>query len=145
MKCVWRELLRNSAGFSLLELTFATGILAMTLSLLFGSLLTITIVARLNEERAIAHTHLASALEQVRGMTLEELMVYEAPELAGPGVRRAISMVCFDVEGQMVELPLIGDEEMPDLPNPLEVKASMLWSNDRGHVFEASATVSVAH
>jgi len=145
MKCVWRQLRAKRAGFSLLELTFASGILAMTLSLLFGSLLTITMVARLSEDQAVANTHLASALERVRGMSLDELMAYEAPELKRPGVRRAISLVCFDVEGKMVELPLTGDEEMPELPNPLEVKATLLWSNDRGHVFESSATVSVAH
>lgn len=145
MKCVYTKWAGRNEGFSLLELTFASGILAMALSLLFGSLITIMVVARLNEERAIANTHLSSVLEQVRGMSVDELMEIEPPAFDQPGVRRAVSLVCFDVEGNMVELPLIGDAEPPDLPNPLEVKATLLWSNDKGHVFESDATISVAH
>jgi len=145
MKCVFKKWIASTGGFTLLELTFAAGILAMALSLLFGSLITILVVAQINEDKAIANTHLASVLEQVRNMTVEDLMEFEPPALDRPGVRRAISLVCFDTQGEMVELPLIDDAETPDLPNPLEVMATLLWSNEKGHVFESSASISVAH
>lgn len=145
MKCVRPNWIAQNEGFTLLEITFAAGILAMALSLLFGSLITILVVAQLNEDKALAKTHLASVLEQVRGLTVEELMEYEPPQLDRPGVRRAISLVCFDTEGQTIELPLVGDAEQPELPNPLEIMATLLWRNEKGHVFEASSTISVAH
>lgn len=145
MKCVCAKSRTGNDGFTLLELTFASGILAMALSLLFGSLLTIVLVAQLNEDKAIASTHVASVLELVRGMSVDELLEFEPPELDRPGVRRAVSLVCFDTQGNAVELPLVSDAPVPELPNPVEVMATVLWRNAKGHVFETSATISVAH
>ena len=151
MKCVGKhieQVLRQNAGMTLLEVTFASGVLAMALSLLFGSLISVTLVARLNEERAIANTHLASVLEKVSRMPLEEMVVYEPPAPTSPGVKRAISLVCFDTKGAPVTLPLAGedggDPEIPELPNPLEVQAILMWSAPNGHVFQSSATTLVA-
>lgn len=139
------HVLTKNDGMSLIELTFASGVLAMALSMLFGSLLTITLVARLNEDRAVANVTLANVLDEVRGMTLEELLEYEAPLLSQPGTKAAVALVCFDNEGKTVPLPLVQQgNEQPDLPNPLEVKATLMWSNQKGHVFQSHATVLVA-
>ena len=137
--------LTRKEGMSLLELTFAAGVLALALSLLFGSLLTITIVSRLNEDRAVANTALASVLEQVRGLNLQELLEFEAPRLQHPGVKRALALVCYDAAGEEVPIPLVEDDDADDIefPNPLEVKATLLWSNEQGHVFQSSATLLV--
>lgn len=144
MKCV----LKPTAGLSLLELTFASGILAMSLSLLFGSLISITLVARLNEDKATANTELLSVLDEVRGMALDDLKEYEAPLLRHPGVERAISLVCYNSKGEQIPLPLSGDNsdalDGPDLPNPLEVEATLLWSNEKGQMFRATASILVA-
>lgn len=136
-------------GMTLLEVTFAAGILAMTLSLLFGSLISISLVARLNEDKTIANTELVSVLEKVSQMPLEELVKYEPPTLDRPGVKRAVSLVCFDREGAPVNLPLPREDgkpaETPDLPNPLEVQAVLLRSSPSGHVFQSTATTLLAH
>lgn len=152
MKCVFqhfRALLRPDDGMTLLEVTFASGILAMALSLLFGSLISITLVARINEDRALADTELSSVMEKVGRMPLETLLVYQPPSPARPGVKRAISLVCFDREGAPVNLPLPQEDgetaELPDLPNPLEVQAVLLWSAPNGHVFQSTATTLVPH
>lgn len=137
----------KNAGFSLIELTFASGILALGLSMLFGSLLSLALVARLNEERAVANAHLASVLDQVRTKSVDDLMEYKPPVLDAPGVQRAVTVVCFDAEGKSIPLPLESDGasplQRPALPDPFEVRATLLWSNARGQVFESSATTLV--
>lgn len=152
MNCVYQNLcakLKPNDGMTLLEVTFATGILAMSLSLLFGSLISLTLVARLNEDQTIANTELTSVLDKVAQLPLEKLVVYQPPTPNRPGVKRAVSLVCFDREGAPVNLPLPSEDgepvEMPDLPNPLEVQAVMLWSAPSGHVFQSTATTMMAH
>lgn len=146
-----KRIISDTAGMSLMEVTFAMGILATTLSLLFGSLINITVVSRLNEERAIANTELASILEDMRGRPLADVLEY-APEIPGhPGVEQTVLMECYNGDGGAVSLPmaLSRDEQgaltgpLPDLPNPLEVKVTLLWTTDSGHVFKAEATTSL--
>lgn len=145
MKCV----VKSNSGMSLLELTFASGILAMALSLLFGSLISITLVARINEDMAIANIELANVLEEIRTMTLEELKDYEPPALEKPGTKQAVSLVFYDEFNEQIPLPLSEDDgdklDSPELPNPLELEATLLWSNEKGHMFRSSATTLVGH
>lgn len=152
MNCVCKKVsakLRPNDGMTLIEVTFAAGILAMALSLLFGSLISLTLVARLNEDQTIANTELTSVLDKVAQLPLEELVTYQAPTPDRPGVTRAVSLVCFDREGAPVNLPLPSEDgepaEIPDLPNPLEVQAVMLWSAPNGRVFQSTATTMMAH
>lgn len=144
--------LPDNAGMSLIEITFAMAILATALSLLFGSLISITVVGRLNEQKALASTELTSTLEDMRGMALQDLLEYVPEVPAYPGVERAITLECFDGDGSSVDLPMELEkdpitgalaEPLPDLPNPLEVKATLLWKNENGHVFKSFVTTSV--
>lgn len=144
--------LYDNDGMSLIEITFAMAILATALSLLFGSLISITIIGRLNEQKAQAQTELSSTLEDLRELPLVDLLEYVPESPAHPGVERAIALECFDGNGASVPLPmaLVRDPvtgvltgPLPDLPNPLEVKATLLWKNERGHVFKLHATTSV--
>lgn len=143
--------LANNAGMSLLEVTFAMGILATALSLLFGSLISITVISRLNEERAVASTEVASVLEEMRDMRLVDLLQH-APEPPGaPGVEQAVQFECYDGAGTAVALPLNIEtdaagqpvEPLPNLPNPLEVKVTLLWTNEAGQVYESFMTASI--
>ncbi len=142
----------NNSGMTLIEIMFAMGILATTLSLLFGSLISISVVSRLNEEKAVANTTLNSTLEELRGKPLKDLLFFvpETPEM--PGVERTVSLECYDDDGTVLALPLDLEidadsgallEPLPDLPNPLEVKATLLWTDQKGHVFKTCATTSV--
>lgn len=143
----------NNAGMSLVEVMFAMGILATTLSLLFGSLISISVVGKINEEKAVANTALNSTLEELRGKPLKDLLLYAPDTPEKPGVERSVLLECYDADGTAVELPmdLAVDpdsgallEALPDLPNPLEVKATLLWTNEKGHVFKSYATTSVS-
>jgi len=143
----------NNAGMSLVEVMFAMGILATTLSLLFGSLISISVVGKINEEKAVANTALSSTLEELRGKPLKDLLLYAPDTPDKPGVERSVLLECYDEDGTAIELPmdLAVDpdsgallEALPSLPNPLEVKATLLWTNEKGHVFKAYATTSVS-
>ena len=141
----------ENGGMSLIEITFAMGILATSLSLLFGALISITVIGRVNEDKAIANTELASVLEEVRGMSLAELLTYTPEAPAHPGVEQVLVLECYGDDAAAVALPMaleLDDDgkpvgPLPDLPNPLEVKATLLWTNSSGHVFQASTTTSL--
>ena len=138
---------KSNAGMSLLELTFAAGVLAMALSLLFGSLMSIALVARINSDKAMANTILSGVLDDVRGMSLDDLKSYEAPTLEQLGVNRVVSLAFFDAKGAEIPLPLKEEDESledEDLPNPLEVVAMLLWTDEKGHVFHTRAAMLVA-
>jgi len=141
----------ENGGMSLIEITFAMGILATALSLLFGALLNITVIGRVNEDKAIANTELASVLEEMRGMSLAGVLTYTPEVPAHPGVERVVLLECYNANATAVALPMALelDEQgkpvgpLPDLPNPLEVKATLLWTNATGHVYQASTTTSL--
>ena len=53
---------RGEAGFTLVELVFASGVLAMTLVLLFGSMLSVSYLAVIAQDKANATTLLTSVI-----------------------------------------------------------------------------------
>tara|TARA_R110001592_G_scaffold183220_4_gene426851 strand:- start:1156 stop:1593 length:438 start_codon:yes stop_codon:yes gene_type:complete len=135
------------SGMSLLEVTFAAGIMATALSLLFGSLISISLLGKLNEDKAVANTELASLLEAIRSLEYNDLLTYTPDAPNAPGVERTVSLACYDADGAAVNLPLVSNElgeiDVPPLPNPLEVQVTLLWRNEKGHVFQAHSTTSV--
>ncbi|MBI2435002.1 MAG: hypothetical protein HYV26_19275 [Candidatus Hydrogenedentes bacterium] len=131
---------KDTAGMTLLELMFAAGVLALALSLLFGSLISINIIGQLSENRTMAASQLASVLEEVRALPIEELMLFAPPEVDGPGVEHQVSLTYFDGGGTEIDLPLDAVESIPsDLPNPLEIRATLIWSDDQGRVYSMDA------
>lgn len=152
MKCVHhsiRRLIPAQEGMTLIEVSFAAGVLALALAMLFGSLLSLTVIGRLNEDRAIAEVELSSVIDHAARLPLEELIVYQPTAPSRPGVTRSIALVCFDPEGLPINLPLAhtpGEApEPPELPNPLEIQATLLWSAPSGHVFQSVASTMVAY
>lgn len=142
----------DNDGMTLIEIMFAMGILAATLSLLFGSLISISIVGRINEDKAVANTALNSTLEELRNKPLQDLLLYTPETPDHPGVERTVQLECYDDDGAAIAIPMDLEvdaasgallEPLPDLPNPLEVKATLLWTNEKGHVFKTYVTTTV--
>ncbi len=138
----------SQSGMSLLEVTFAAGIMATALSLLFGSLISISLIGRLNEDKSVAHTELASTMEQLRSLDFADLMTFTPQTPTTPGTEQTLSLEAYLADGTVLALPLTPDQTgevtvPPNLPNPLEVRATLLWRNDKGHIFQAHATTSV--
>lgn len=133
----------GQAGMSLLEVTFAAGIMATALSLLFGSLISISLVGKINEDKTVANTEISSVLESLRGMDYNDLLTFTPETPSSPGIARTVTLECFNADGTALALPLAADAELPDLPNPLEVQVTLLWTNDKGHIFQAHTTTSI--
>ncbi len=138
----------SQSGMSLLEVTFAAGIMATALSLLFGSLISISLIGRLNEDKSVAHTELASTMEQLRSLDFSDLMTFTPPTPTTPGVEQTLTLEAYFADGTTLALPLtpniLGEVTVPEnLPNPLEIRATLLWQNEKGHIFQAHATTSV--
>lgn len=130
----------EESGFSLLELMFAAGIMAMTLSLLFGSVITITLSGKVSENRAVAATHLSSVMEELRGASYNALLSYIPPDHEGAGVGEAIEVRCFDAAGVAVPLPVDPESLDGPLPNPLRVECTVEWEGEQGHGFSTTAS-----
>ncbi len=135
-----RNKAKNTAGMTLIELMFACGVLATGLSLLFGSLISINLIGEVSTNRTVASAELAGVLEELRTGTLREVLTYTPPELQGPGVERALQLECYDTDGNAVTLPVADLDNLPELPNPLEVKATLVWSDEQGRVFSRAAS-----
>ena len=127
-----------NAGLTLLEVMFAAGVLAMALSLLFGSLLSMNVVGQISESRTSAASQLASVLEELREMPIEQVVNYTPPELYGPGVSTVVSVGYYDADDGFVLLPLAGDAPL-NLPNPLQVKAELIWTDERDRLYSMEA------
>ena len=139
---------------TLIELMFACGILAMTLSFLFSSLLGISVIGRLSESRTSASTTISSLLEEIQTMSYDDLLAYEAPDIEGPGVAHTVKVECVlpgdslaGTEGGESSSEEISTLELPlpetfsgTLPNPLEIRVTLTWREASGHTFRASAS-----
>ena len=130
---------------TLLELMFASGVLAMGLALLFGSLVSINVLGNISEDRTSAAVQVASVLEHLRTQSYDDLLNYQLPpEPSAPGVKRAIVVECFDENGGSVPLPLRqtqdGVTETPNLPSPLEVRVTMAWASENGRAWSVQTS-----
>lgn len=138
----------NESGFTLIEIMLAAGVVALALSMLFGSMISIGVMGDVAESRADASTTLAGILEYTRVLDFEDMLTFVPPEIEGIGVKNVITLECYDAAGGPISLPLTvdgegGELEIPPLPNPLEVRATITWSDERGHVYEAWASTQI--
>lgn len=135
-----RKKLRNESGVTLLELMFASGILAIGLAMLFGSMMSITTVGQAAEQRQVANTCLSRVMEELRGSTGEQLFDYVPPPIHGLSDTSGIIVECFDGDGNPVVLPLAGEVDSDELPNPLEVRVTVVWVDTQGRTVSLSAS-----
>ena len=146
-----------NAGMTLVELMFATGISAVAMSMIFGGLMSITVVGRMNQHRLEAANTLASIIEEINSMPHEDLLAYSPPELYGPGVAQSVLVECLLPKGEESEfreedwgtetqvmpgesktllLPLSEELEV-ELPNPLEIRVTLTWQEENGQALQA--------
>jgi Tfp pilus assembly protein PilV len=114
--------LREGGGFTLLEVTFATGILFLTLVLLLGALSHIALLRELGERRHLAALCLSHCLEQLQSTppaTMDAIQI-NAPESL-PGTYTITVTPATDVG-----------------PEPA-VRINVSTQSTRGHHVEASA------
>ena len=132
-----RKILRDESGMTLLELMFAAGVLAMTLSFLFGSLVTITTAGDATASRSVATTHLTSVAEELRGLAYTQLVTYTAPTFTNPLRNEVVRVSCLTADGTLLALPtspaLAQKAFGLTIPNPLTVQCKITWNDSKGH------------
>jgi len=100
-------------------------------------------VGTLSDDRSEAMVVLAGTVEQLRFMTHANMLAYSPPTQAyGPGTTRALTVNCYDANGQALSLPIAGTPPA-NLPNPLEVRARLVWQDKSGRAYTAAMSAKV--
>ncbi len=134
------QMLKNDAGFTLIELSLAIGVVAIALVLLIGSLFSIVTATELSESRAIAAAHQASVIEEIHASP--DIFEYQPPVMRGLGASEIITAECFDQLGVAFDLPVDLDAAATVFPNPLEIRVTVSWIDRRGRVITVSTTTN---
>lgn len=137
MKRRWRD----EAGMTLLEVMLACGVMAMSLSMLFGAMVSMKTLGDVERDTTRATLMVANALEQMRNTSASTLMSTNMTLTDGPGVRRTIQLKVSNSGGSWITLP--SATSIGSLPNPLEVQATLVWEDERGRVFSRAASTKV--
>jgi prepilin-type N-terminal cleavage/methylation domain-containing protein len=133
-------------GMSLIEVMLAISVLAFSFSVVYGSLITMYVLGRTNEDRVRAVTAATGLLEEVQAMDVNALATYTAPEyLSLPGEEHWITadvMVPSDEdEEEMTAVPLpLEDMKLAELPNPMEVRLTINWVDKDGRGYQYSVS-----
>lgn len=142
-----KKMQRNDAGLTLIELTFAAGVLAVALSVMMGALLSLTVMGDVAEGRTRAVTALAGVIEEIHRVGPE--MLAQTPEpVESNGYVMAVMIEAIDTDGIAMELPLAVDANgnpSATLPNPVEIQVTVMWEGVRGRVFSARSTTMMGN
>ena len=132
---------KRNSGFTLLEIMFAAGVLAIGLGLLFGSLVSINLLGQVAEGKTMATAYMSSVLEQVRNTPRASLFTF-VPQAApqDPGYTMSVALDAINTSGGTVRLPLANAAAGAALPNPLAVRATVVYTTPRGHMFSITST-----
>lgn len=133
---------KQQAGMTLIEVTLATGVMALTLSLLFGSLVNMKSLGDITRDGTRATMVLENTLELVRTISPSNLMASNLSVTDGPGVSRTIQVKVVNGSGTWITLPS-ASTAIGTMPNPVEVQVTIIWRDERGHVFSRSASTKV--
>lgn len=129
----------GTAGMTLLELMFAAGIVSLALAMLFGSLLSMTVVGQVNQSQMAASECMTSLMEEINSLPYDSLKAYvPSTTLKGPGTSReiALAFVVPKTTGttEYTAIPFTGSDAT--IPNPVEVRVTLTWKEANGQVFK---------
>lgn len=131
---------KHDEGMTLLELMFAAGVTAMVLSLLFGSLVSVSVAGGVTANRAAAVAHLSSVMEELKTLAFNDLLTYQPPDFADLGPTEIIQVRCYYSDGTHITLPVDPATIATPLPNPFPVQCIVQWQDARGHWVIKTAT-----
>jgi len=131
---------KHNEGMTLLELMFAAGVTAMVLSLLFGSLVSVSVAGGVTANRGAAAAHLSSVMEELKTLSFNDLLIYQPPDFADLGPTEVIQVKCYYSDGTSIALPVDPATITTPLPNPLPVQCIVQWQDARGHWVVKTAT-----
>jgi len=144
-----KRVLRSNSGVTLLEITFAMGILVVAISMMFGALIGMQQSSQTVLSRSAANSAMRTACEMIQASNIIQLSTKNWPAIEIDGVKYAITVEAKNEDGVLVEMPLAeaepdadaegeaegeagGEEDEGvdpgDYPNPIEVKVTLTWA-----------------
>lgn len=135
-----QPLISERTGATLLELAIALGILASTLVLLLGGIISISEAHSLTSDRTAASIALESTIEQIRSLSYDELLAFQPAPPPSLGGAAALTISCMDATGAPLSTPINPTSLAQPLPNPVEVRIVAQWRDDRGRPQTAQST-----
>ncbi len=119
----------------------ASGVVAMSMGVMFGSLISIGVLGQVAEGKTEATAYMMSVLEQVRGMSRANLFTYtpQAPPRC-PGFTMALALDAVKADGSTLRLPLSSPTAGSSLPAPFAVRATVVFTTPRGHMYSVTST-----
>ena len=137
-----RNRFNSESGMTLIELMFAAGIMAVALSLLFGSLIGLVGVGGMAEDRTTAATHLGTVMEELAAVGGEGLLSYQPPLFQSLGRLETVTVVCYALNGTtpICQLPLAQGATAPTLPNPVRVQCTIQWTDQKNRQMSVQAS-----
>lgn len=137
---------KNDAGTTMLELVIATAIFGFTMSMLVGTVITVTNHNTITDQRAQLASFNRSALEDLRGRSLEDILTYQIPvddpnsrsiNIPGVGPTQAqIFAVIVNPDTGMRDLFQLGVDDpdtLVNVPNPLEIIVNVQKLNSESY------------
>ncbi len=130
------DMTRNDAGTTMVELAIATAVFMAGAVALMGGLVTLTTHSQVADERARATNFARSTFEDMRGLTIAQILAYDVPvddvetgavTVAGIGEATPSAFAVLpDGQGGFTTFELgVGDASVLDvsnLPNPIEIR-----------------------
>ena len=132
----------QNAGFTLLEIMIAAGVVLTGLMMLMGSLFSVRDLSQISDDRTRATSELASIMEEMRGLSYSDLLEYQPAVSEDFGMGNTyVFAVAYYSDGTPLYLPAyvpdpdVGTQppEIEPLPNPVEIELWMMMQNQQGH------------
>ena len=122
----------DAHGLTLIELMIALSLIAVGFVLLLGSFPAIhgTIAATRDTERALYQA--MTVLEEIKALPSSELETYIPPALNELGTDEVITVTVLDNAGNEVALPTDFSTVPAGVPDPVEVRIHVQWSDLSG-------------
>lgn len=128
---------------TLIELTLAVGVLAMALGVMFSSLISMYRMGEIAEGRTRAAMVMASVLEEIQSLPMEQLLAYNPNPVDGEDNSVVVQLEIFTSSGAAVTLPTAPGTLT--FPNPMEARATVFWTEQpRGRTFSMSGSTLLA-
>ena len=124
----------DKGGFTLLEVTFATGISLLAFGMLLGSIFSLVMVRDTTHRRLQTVAYLQQCLEQVQALSVREALEYQPQVLASAGGVLKAQVEFLDPAGT----PL-SPASIPPEHTHLAVRVTVITHTARGHRLQSSA------
>jgi len=133
-----------TAGTSFIEIFIAVAMFSAGMVSIMGSVITVTMHRHVADERALASQLAGSAFENIRGLSIDNLLVYDVPVDNTQNGTINLSVWPGDIEpvrgdpGDVDTLFQLGVDDVASvnvdsLPNPIEIKAVMTPYSTNGY------------